>query len=52
MPEDRRVRYDGGRVDEVDIESLAASVSDSVRVSESDCADLEGALQGFHLGGR
>ena len=48
LPADRRVRYDGGSVDDVEIESRAASVSESVCVSESDCAEMKDSLWHYH----
>ena len=48
LPAERRVRYDGGRVEDVEIESRAALASDSVdvRVEASDCAEMESGLRG------
>lgn len=49
LPEDRRVRYEGGRVYDVEVESRAAFFSESVDVrvwSESDCMDVENVLGG------
>ena len=47
LPAERRVRYDGGRVEDVEIESRAALASESVdvRAEESDCVEMESGLR-------